>query len=228
MHNDDAPPDALDPRIMRAQEVYTKRKLAIYDFLVLRVFCSLVWRCPPNAMLRLYDRAVGARHLELGPGTGYFVDRCRFPVTRPEITLLDLNVECLKMSEHRLARYQPESCCANLMQPLPLPRRHYDSAALNLVFHTIPGGWETKGVIFEHVAACLKPGGVLFGSTVLARGVPMNSLTKRLMAEQHRRGNFQNGSDDADGLAEQLRKYFPSYQMVVRGCVALFRITVGD
>lgn len=228
MHNDDAPSDALDPQIMHAQEVYTKRNLALYDFLVLRVFYPLVWRCPPNVMLRLYDRSVGARHLDLGPGTGYFVDRCRFPVTRPEITLLDLNIECLKMSERRLARYQPKICCANLMQPLPLPRRHYDSVALNLVLHTIPGGWETKGVVFEHIAACLKPGGVLFGSTLLARGIPMNSLTRHLMAEQYRRGICQNDSDDAEGLTEQLQKYFSSFKLVIRGCVALFRITVGD
>ena len=227
MHNGETIHGALDPRTTRAQEAYTKRKLSIYDFLVLRVFCSFAWRCPPSAMLRLYDCSVGSCHLELGPGTGYFVDRCRFPVPQPEITLLDLNIECLKMSKRRLARYLPESCTANLLQPLPLPRRHYDSAALNLVFHTIPGGWESKGVIFEHVAACLKPGGVLFGSSVLARGIPMNPLTKLLMAEQHRRGNFQNDSDDLDGLNEQLQKYFSSFRVVVRGCVALFQSTVG-
>ncbi|MFE0021557.1 class I SAM-dependent methyltransferase [Amycolatopsis sp. NPDC059021] len=220
-----SPPGELDPRIVRAQSVYTKRVLAIYDLLVLGVFCSFVWRCPPRLMRSLYDRSVGEKHLELGPGTGYFVDRCRFPVPRPEITLLDLHEECLRASRERIARYAPESVVANLLEPLPLPGKHYDSAALNLVFHTIPGGWAAKGVVFEHVAACLKPGGVLFGSTVLARQVPMNRVTRYLMREQHRRGNFQNQPDDVDGLREQLAKHFPSFKLAVHGCVAVFEAT---
>ena len=217
----------LDSRIAWAQEVYTERKLAIYDSLVLGVFCNLIWRCPPKVMLRLYNQAVGARHLDTGPGTGYFVDRCRFPVATPDITLLDLSINCLKMSEQRLARYRPAVCEANLMEPLPLPKAYFDSVALNLVLHTIPGGWETKGVIFEHVAACTRPGGVVFGSTVLARGVPMNALTRRLMREQHRRGNFQNQSDDVEGLRRQLEQRFDQSTLVTRGCVGLFWATVG-
>ena len=45
----------------------------------------------------------------------------------------------------RRHRYRPATCQANLMHPLPLPRDHFDSAAMNLVFHTIPGGWEHSG-----------------------------------------------------------------------------------
>lgn len=218
---------SLDPQIADAQAVYTPGTLAIYDVLVLGLFCSLVWRCPAREMRRLYDRCAGQRHLDVGPGTGYFVDHCRFPTAHPEITLLDLNPECLAVSAKRLARYQPATCKANLMYPLPLPSQHFDSAALNLVLHTIPGGWEQKGIVFKHVAETLRPGGVLFGTTVLAEGVPMNRLTRKLLTEQHRRGNFQNHGDDPAGLGRQLRKYFSSYDLRIRGITAIFQATVG-
>ena len=180
----------LDPRIVRAQAAYTRGTLGIYDKLVLGVFCSLVWRCPPSEMRRLYDSCVGQRHLDIGPGTGYFLDHCRFPNPSPDLTLLDLSAECLEMSASRVARYHPEICQANLMYPLPLPSQHFDSAAMNLVFHTIPGGWENKGIIFKHVAQTLRPGGTLFGTTVLAEGVPMNRLTSKLLVAQHRPGFY--------------------------------------
>lgn len=131
------------------------------------------------------------------------------------------------MSARRLARFEPKTCKANLLDPLPLPNGHFDSAAMNLVFHTIPGGWAAKGKIFEHVAATLRPGGVLFGTTVLAEGVPMNRLTRRALQEQYRRGNFQNQGDDPAGLREQLRRYFPSSQVSVRGIVGVFVATAA-
>jgi SAM-dependent methyltransferase len=220
------PAAELDPRIVHAQAVYTRGKLAIYDKWVLGVFCPVVWRCPPSVMRRLYDQEVGRRHLDIGPGTGYFVDKATFPAN-PEITLLDLSRECLDMSARRLARYQPDICQANLMEPLPLPSGHFDSAAMNLVFHTIPGGWDHKGVILKHVAETLRPGGVLFGTSVLAEGVPMNRLTRNMLVEQHKRGNFQNQGDDPAGLERQLKKYFPEATVRIRGAVAVFRAVAG-
>jgi SAM-dependent methyltransferase len=217
----------LDPKIVHSQAVYTRGKLSIYDKWVLGVFCPVVWRCPPGEMRRLYDDNAGARHLDVGPGTGYFVDRCRFPTDNPDITLLDLSTECLEMSARVLSRYRPKVCQANLMEPLPLPAGQFDSVGMNLVFHTIPGGWDGKGIIFKHVAETMRPGGVLFGTSVLAEGVPMNGLTRKMLLEQHRRGNFQNQGDDPEGLKRQLATYFPSYQVRIRGAVAIFTATAG-
>jgi SAM-dependent methyltransferase len=217
----------LDPRIAHAQEVYDRDTLAIYDKVVLGLFCSLVWRCPPRVMRKLYDESVGHRHLDIGPGTGYFLDHCQFPTAEPELSLLDLSAECLEMSATRLARYQPATYQANLMYPLPVPRHHFDSVGMNLVFHTIPGGWDAKGVVLKHVAEVLRPGGTLFGSTVLAEGVPMNLLTRKLLVAQHKRGNFQNQGDDPEGLRRQLARYFPRHRVAIKGATAIFQATAG-
>ncbi|MEV0589381.1 class I SAM-dependent methyltransferase [Nonomuraea sp. NPDC050310] len=215
------PPDEVDPRIAQAQRAYHRFSLAIYDRLVLGLGCSLFWRCPASEMADLYDTSVGRRHLDIGPGTGYFVDRCRFPGP-PELTLLDLSQPCLHASARRLARYRPDTCRADLTRPLPLPRHWFDSAAMNLVFHTIPGGWDGKGPILGHVAATLRPGGVLFGSTVLDAGVAMPRRTRWFLREQQR-GHFHNQGDDPAGLDRQLARYFAEHRLWIRGNVALFR-----
>ena len=57
---------------------YTPRRLALYDAVILGLSCSLVWKCPRRHMLELYNRHVGTPHLDIGVGTGYFLDHCRF------------------------------------------------------------------------------------------------------------------------------------------------------
>ena len=69
--------------------VYTPARLALYDLFILGLSCSRVWKCPKRHFLDLYDQHIGSPHLDIGVGAGYFLDRCRFPVERPQITLLD-------------------------------------------------------------------------------------------------------------------------------------------
>ena len=50
---------------------------------------------------------VGARHLDVGVGTGWFLDHCRWPVESPKITLLDLNENSLAVASKRIRRHAP-------------------------------------------------------------------------------------------------------------------------
>lgn len=61
--------------VERGAHAYSRALLACYDTVVLGVVCRLVWRAPRMHVRELYERNVTARHLELGPGTGYFL-RC--------------------------------------------------------------------------------------------------------------------------------------------------------
>jgi len=40
---------------------------------------GLLWRCPKSLMLQGYQRNVGACHLDIGVGTGFFLDQATFP-----------------------------------------------------------------------------------------------------------------------------------------------------
>jgi hypothetical protein len=75
------PLDDSDPAY-RGQAVYTARTLRAYDAVVVKASNSLVWRCPARRILAQYDSHVSAAHLDVGPGTGYYLDRCRLRVRR--------------------------------------------------------------------------------------------------------------------------------------------------
>jgi SAM-dependent methyltransferase len=211
--------------VLAGQAIYNRGILAVYDVGVLGLSCRLVWGCPKSPMLARYDRNVGARHLELGAGTGYFLDRCRFPIDSPELTLVDLNETVLGVASARVARYRPRVVRADVLQPLPLPAGAYDSVAMNLLMHCLPGGWDAKGTVFDSAARVLRPGGRVFGSTILARGVRPSLAARALMRFYQRRGIFHNTEDDLAGLRAQLVGRFADLRLAVRGCVALFEAT---
>ena len=62
------------------QAVYTRRTLLAYDFVVLGLSNRFVWKCPTWQLEAHYNWHVSANHLDVGVGTGYFPDRCRFPL----------------------------------------------------------------------------------------------------------------------------------------------------
>ena len=216
-----AAPDAAD--VARGQRIYTPLVLRGYDLFVLGFSNRFAWQCPSRTMLERYDRHVGGRHLDLGVGTGWFLDRCTWPVEQPEITLLDLNENSLTVAARRLARYAPKTVRANVLEPLPLADARFESAAANYLLHCLPGPLETKaGTLADNVAAYLEPGGVLFGSTILGRGVTHSRLGRRLMRLYNAKGIFSNADDDERGLERGLASRLKDVEIEVVGAVALF------
>jgi SAM-dependent methyltransferase len=218
-------PSNLDPLVHESQKVYNNWQLNVYDLMAVRIFQPYVWGCPMKVFHQLYDRNMGGRHLELGVGTGLFVDRPRAAWQGAELTLVDLNQNCLDRATRRLRPRPVRARLGDIMQPMPDLAGRFDSVALNLVMHTIPGGWAAKGPAFRTAVDCLRPGGRLFGSTVLDRGVPLPWYRRRLMRYQHRQGNFQNQGDDERGLTEQLERYCEDVHVSTHGATAVFEAT---
>jgi hypothetical protein len=209
-------------QVEAGQAVYTKSMLSIYDWLVVRFSNRLIWRCPSKRILALYDRLVTANHLDVGVGTGYFLDHCRFPGSHPRLALMDLNPNCLKTTSRRLARYGPASHRANVLEPIRLDVPRFDSIGLNYLLHCLPGTIGTKGSVFGHLKPLLNPGGVMFGSTLLSGGVQRSRAAQRLMAFYNSKGIFTNHHDDLDGLKAALAEHLTDVQVEVAGCAALF------
>ena len=209
--------------VERGQRVYTPLVLRVYDLLVLGFSNRFAWRCPSTTMLEQYDRRVGRRHLDLGVGTGWFLYHCAWPVERPELTLLDLNENSLSLGARRLRRYAPRTVRANVLDALPLGDARFESAAANYLLHCLPGRVEAKAATLAGIARpFLEPGGVLFGSTILGRGVAHTSLGRRLMRIYNRKGIFSNAEDDERGLERGLASAFEDVEIEVVGAVALF------
>ena len=85
------------------QEVYSRAFLRIYDPVILGFYGNVVWRCPTSRLVEQYRQHVGHRHLDVGPGTGYFLEeRARLPHDA-QITLLDPNPYVLAHAARRLS-----------------------------------------------------------------------------------------------------------------------------
>lgn len=202
--------------------VYTPARLALYDLFILGLSCSLVWRCPKRHFLDLYNHHVGSPHLDIGVGTGYFLDRCRFPIERPQITLLDPSDACLNKAARRLDRYSPRVVKASALEPLGLGADRFASVALNGVLHCLPATPEAKAAVFRNLKPFLKDDGIVFGSTILGTGVEHGRIAQRVLRLYNREGLFTNLADDLGSLDRALAHNFTDREIEVRGSFALF------
>ncbi len=213
------------PPLQGDAAIYTKPVLAVYDPIALGMVCPLAWRCSRRTMLDFYDANISDRHLDVGPGTGFFLDRCRFPSTTPEIAVVDLNETVLDTVAGRIARYRPATYVRDVLQPLDLGRTFRTAGVLN-VLHCLPGTIRQKVEVLDHVRAHVEPGGRIFGSTVLGRDVRLSRFGNWLMRQYNRAGSFRNTGDSLEGLDAALAERFDTYRLKTVGAMAFFTIDV--
>jgi hypothetical protein len=209
-------------QVHAGQALYSRRVLAIYDWLVLGLSNPLIWRCPTSRLRQLYRANLSSNHLEVGVGTGYFLDRCPFPAASPRLVLLDLNPHCLAATAARIRRYHPQVIQANVLEPPPPLEQPFDSVGINYVLHCLPGNLKDKACVFDHLMPWLNPQAVVFGSTLLSQGIQRGFLAQRLMEFYNARGVFHNRQDSLTDLHEILDARFTSVTVKAVGCVALF------
>jgi SAM-dependent methyltransferase len=213
--------DRSDPAYA-GQELYTERFLRIYDPVVLGFNCNVVWRCPTSRMVEQYSRHLGKRHLDVGPGTGYFLQHARVPGDF-SLTLLDPNPDVLAHASRRLAGLRPRTVQADVLKPLPLSGEdRFDSAALNYVIHCLPGPMTRKAQAIEHIAAVLEPNGVLFGATVLGSAAPHTWLSRPMLWYCNRSRIFDNAADTFESLRDALSTSFSQVELTPIGTAAIF------
>lgn len=214
--------NVTDEQVHAGQAVYTKRTLALYDFVVLGVSNHLIWKCPTRRIVEHYNRHVTSNHLDVGVGTGYFLDRCRFPSDAPRVALMDLNAETLAFAAQRIARHRPATYRRNVLEPIPFDGAKFDSVGINYLLHCIPGTIESKCAALDHLKALMNPRARIFGSTLLHQGVSHGWLAKRLMGVYNKKGIFSNQQDDLEGLKRELGRRFTEVSVDITGCAAVF------
>ena len=214
--------DRSDPAYAGQRE-YTPFFLRLYDPVILGVLAPVVWRCPASRLLDGYRRYVGHRHLDVGPGTGYFLDHADLP-DGTAVTLLDPNRFVLDHASRRLRDLAPTTIEADVLKPLS-GVGPFDSAALNGVLHCLPGPLPAKAVAVANVAAVLTSDGVLFGSTILGTAGGHTWVGRRILEGNNRRGTFDNLGDTEEGLGEILGASFERVEIVPVGSMAVFVAT---
>ena len=209
-----------DDPAYEGQREYTPLFLRIYDPVILGVLTRVAWRCPASRLVQEYRRRVGTQHLDVGPGTGYFLERAGLPDGSP-VTLLDPNVNVLRHASDRLGRLDITAVEANVLKPLPV-ERPFDSAALNGVLHCLPGPLANKAAAIANVAAVLAPTGVLFGASILGSSGRHTWLARKILESNNRRGTFDNLDDTEEGLREILEASFERVELETVGTMAIF------
>ena len=208
--------------IDRAHAAYTKRSLAFYDWWVLGISNNRIWKCPTEKITDLYRAHLSANHLEVGVGTGYFLEHT-LPKGRPRIALLDINRDCLDRTSRRIADYRPEIYQDNVLDPFELKGPKFDSIAINYLLHCLPGSLESKaGKVFDNLLPFLNDDGVLFGSSILGMDIQSPLAARLLMNAYNRKGIFSNKQDSLGGIMETLSKRFKTFNVEVCGSVVLF------
>jgi ubiquinone/menaquinone biosynthesis C-methylase UbiE len=203
------------------QAVYTDLVLKVYDIWVLGITNSYIWKCPTFKILKHFNQHVSSNHLDIGVGTGYYLDKCNFQ-SKPRIALMDLNLNSINTAAKRIDRYQLEKYQQNILEPIKAPIKPFDSISINYLLHCLPGTIYEKSTAFDTILPILNDGGVLFGSTVLQGDIQRNFVAKKLMNIYNKKGIFSNQNDTLKGLEESLKKRFNTCGIEVIGCVALF------
>ena len=211
--------DPSDPAY-RGQRDYTRLLLHLYDPLVIRRIGKAVWGVPERPLLDPYHRYPRDPHLDVGPGTGWFLERSSLgPGSR--VTILDPNRNVLRHVTRRLTQFELTAVEADVLKPLPIAGP-FESAALNLVLHCLPGPIERKARAIENIAAVLAPTGVLFVASVLGRTGNHSPLGRGVLALFNRQGGFDNLDDTEDGIRGILEASFEEVDVRTFGSAVTF------
>ncbi len=94
------------------------------------------------------------------------------------------------------------------------------------MLHCLPGRMSEKLAAVDHLKPLMYPRAVLFGATILGRGIAPNAAARKLLDLYNAKGVFNNREDDFESLSEGLRRRFGEVELERQGCVALFRAVV--
>ncbi|MDV6236221.1 class I SAM-dependent methyltransferase [Leptospira ellisii] len=210
--------------VIAGQQVYTSSFLRFYDLIVLHIISRWLWRCPPQNMVDLYNKYLSGNHLDIGVGTGYLLQKAKFPVEKPTISVMDLNPNSLIESKRRLAGIagQLNAYRANILEPIHTKEK-FDSIGMSFLFHCVPGAIRKKAsTAFQNLLKIRKPEGVIFGATGLHDLGQTHLLSRRGMKNLNKKGVFHNTEDTLPDLEAALKENFKDYELYVIGAIAFF------
>jgi SAM-dependent methyltransferase len=201
---------------------YKKSILPMYDIVVLWFTNNFIWKCPSSLIVNFYNKHITGNHLDVGVGTGYFLDKCRFPVSNPRVALMDVSRDSLAATAGRIQRYNPETHVANLLDPQDWSVGTFDSIGINYVLHCLPATIAEKEAVIARLATHLNDGGVLFGTTVLGKDIERNRAAVALMRFYNNKKLFTNVEDSPSAIEQIFARNFSKHHIHIHGCVAFF------
>lgn len=209
--------------IHAGQAIYNSIMLKIYNFWVLSISNSWIWRCPTSKQLAQYQKYRTNNHLDIGVGTGYYLKHTHWP-ENTKLVLMDLNPTCLETARKTIVRLSPEVYRADIFKcPQQNFQGQFTSISMNYLLHCLPGTMNDKAVAIANATTMLKPGGILFGATILSDDHLQTNISKQLAGFYNQKHIFSNQCDDHQSLRHALNQNLDAVELNIVGCVALFK-----
>lgn len=218
--------------VVAGQATYTPFFLNIYDLFVIRFSNRFFWRCPPQRTIELYQRNVANEHLDIGVGTGFYLQASSNLRNVKSVGIMDLNDNSLTKTKGALEKIGVSNVAVyhtNVLDGFPFKEAKYSSVGINYLLHCVPGSFDEKlGNIFNNLKTSISPGRSIkvFGSTILIDEDKHTALSKLVMRFYHKKGIFHNQRDTYKSLVEACNKHSKNVLINVVGAVAFFEVTI--
>jgi len=207
----------------RGQFYFSWMNHRLYDLGLYRFVTPFIWRCPTDRLLEHYIENLSDSHLEIGVGSGFFLERTLCPDMLLRLVLLDLNERCLEKSAQRLEAFAPSIRRHNILDPIDPGEPRFSSVAMNYVLHCIGGDFHQLRTVFSNVRCKLEEGGVFFGATLLSRSKEQSLWAMGLMKVLNWMGIFNNTEHELGSLQRALESEFREVDISMVGNAAVFR-----
>jgi hypothetical protein len=205
----------------RNKNIVTK-SLKFYDYLVNDINCTYAWRCHKSNIFENYKNNIKTNHLEIGPGTGYFLKN-NYNINK--LYLMDINEDTLNFSKNNLSlNYQVETINHNIFED-KLEIKDLDSVGLNYVLHCVPGKLEDN---INNLINNLESNNKInfFGATVVSDKDLQNRLSSIELFFLNKYNIFNNEMDYSKNLIDYLKFNKISFSKKIVGNVVLFSFEI--
>lgn len=205
----------------RNKNIVTK-SLKFYDYLVNDINCTYAWRCHKSNIFENYKNNIKTNHLEIGPGTGYFLKK-NYNINK--LYLMDINEDTLNFSKNNLSfNYEVKTINHNIFED-KLEIKDLDSVGLNYVLHCVPGKLEDN---IDNLLNNLESNNKInfFGATVVSDKNLQNTLSSVELFFLNKYNIFNNQLDTSKNLIDYLKYNKIKFQEKIVGNVLIFSFEI--
>ena len=200
---------------------FVSSSIKIYDFVVNDLNCKYAWRCHKNNIFKNYQNNLKNNHLEIGPGSGYFLNPKFHQKKIDNLFLMDINQPILKASKENLDKYYSniQTVNHNIFEK-SLNSLQIDSIGINYVLHCVPGSLDNK---LEKLYLNLPKNTNIFGATVISdidKQTPLSKLELKLL---NHKGVFNNKLDFSNNFIDFVERNRLPYSYQIIGNVLIFQ-----
>lgn len=190
-----------------------------YDYLVNNINCKYVWKCDQRYIKKLYANNITNKHIEIGPGTGYFIKKYQFN----NLHLVDINQDILDNSKKNIINncQNIKIHNQNIFEYNNKINEDITSIGMSYVLHCVPNNLD---ISLDNLVENIKTNNqvTIFGSTVIPNKKDFLAMTE--IYTLNTLGIFNNINHNKEQLEYIINKYNGNIKHV--GNVLLFNFTL--